>query len=76
MVKCPLRDVQDEAPVCFCSKCRQEIYPGETIYRRVTDDLSGDHMCPDCFRAWVESFLDTSPQLVAHALGVDTESYQ
>lgn len=48
----------------LCDKCRREIEKDETAY---------DGMCPDCFRTWVLELLETSPRIVAEALGVEVE---
>lgn len=61
----PLRDAQDQAPVCFCPECGGEVWPGETMYT-----VDGRPVCSDCFDAWVDRFRHTSPALFADAMGV------
>ena len=35
---------QDQSPVCYCARCRAEIYPGNTCY-----PIDGwQVLCPEC----------------------------
>jgi len=66
----PLRDMQNEAPVSWCDKCRQEVYRGDARYQ-----WEGRWLCPDCFRAAVNKALNECPEQVALELGLEIERY-
>ena len=62
----PLRDVQEDSPVCLCQKCGGEVYAGETLF-----EWSGKRVCVDCFKRQVSLWLELSPEQVANAMGFD-----
>lgn len=62
----PLRDFQRESPSCYCEKCRQEVYGGETMYL-----WEGQWMCPECFRIALN--LEPLDQL-ALELGIEAKA--
>ena len=62
----PLRDVQEDRPVCLCQSCGGEVYAGETLF-----EWSGKRVCVDCFKRNVSLWLELSPEQVANALGFD-----
>lgn len=61
----PLRDVQREEPSCYCEKCRQEVYGGETMYL-----WEGQWMCPECFR---DALNSTDLWTLAADMGLETK---
>lgn len=63
----PLRDVQQEAPVCHCRRCQGEVYRGETLYT-----WDGAEICQDCFQSIITDWVDKNPREVADTLCVDT----
>lgn len=65
----PLRDVQDEAPVCTAD-CGHEIYPGECRFT-----WEGRWLCPDCFKEAVEQAVRSDPAQVALEMGLGVERY-
>lgn len=67
-IRDPLRDIQQEKPVCHCKRCGQEIYHDCPV---VTEDGGRMHM--DCFEEYVEELLKTSPAIVADCLGMRYE---
>lgn len=62
-----LRDDQKALPVCLCSRCRGEVYPGESTFF-----WEGRWVCSDCFRVGVTVWLEEAAQETAQALGVET----
>lgn len=63
----PLRDVQQERPAAYCSKCSGEVWPGEPVF-----DWNGKgFVCLDCFKSVVSALLDSDPRLVAVEMGVE-----
>lgn len=65
----PLRDIQDEAPVCTAD-CGHEIYHGE-----FKAEWEGKMLCPDCFRAAVKRALRENPAQVALEMGLAVERH-
>ena len=61
----PLRDQQNAEPRAHCDRCGGEVYESETMFLS-----EGKWLCPDCFRAEIESMLNT-PLLLADALMID-----
>lgn len=59
----PLRDSQDASPAAHCDKCGGEVYNNETMF--LSD---GKWLCSDCFRAEIESILESNPGFIADAL--------
>lgn len=67
MLKCGLYDNQTDSVAAWCD-CRHEIYHGEARYL-----WEGRWLCPDCFRAALESAdLDQ----LALELGLEVERYE
>lgn len=67
-LKPSLRDVQQEAPLCYCKRCGCEIYhDGPTV----TED--GQRMHMECFEEYINGLLRTSPAIVAEFLGMKYE---
>ena len=64
----PLRDVQEDAPVCCCQQCGGAVYSGETMFV-----WEGKKVCSDCFKAYIAAWVDNSPEAVADELMVETE---
>ena len=63
-VRVPLRDIQQEEPVCSCEGCGGEIYRGETIF-----EWQGKWVCVDCFQSELNGWLLHSPEQAAMELG-------
>lgn len=61
----PLRDFQRESHSCYCEKCRQEVYGGETMYL-----WEGQWMCPECFR---DALNNTDLWTLAADMGLETK---
>lgn len=59
----PMRDSQDTMPAARCGRCGGEVYKNETMFLS-----EGKWLCPDCFRAEIESILRNSPARLADAL--------
>lgn len=68
MSKWSLYDSQTASAAAYCDKCRQEVYHGEARYL-----WEGHWLCPDCFRAALES-ADLSQ--LAVELGLEVERYE
>ena len=67
MPKWSLYDSQTAPAAAYCDKCRQEVYHGEARYL-----WEGRWLCPDCFRAVLESAdLDQ----IALEMGMEVERY-
>lgn len=62
----PLRDSQEDRPVCLCPKCGGEVYHGEKLF-----EWDGRKVCLDCFKHEVVSWLENFPEQVADALCFD-----
>lgn len=62
-LKLPLRDSQEETPVCYCDRCGGEVYREEMLF-----EWDGKRICTDCFKEKVRLWLELSPQQVARAL--------
>ena len=60
----PLRDVQQEEPVCRCEHCQGEVYREETLY-----EWQGRWVCVDCFQGEMSRWLTLSPEQAARSLG-------
>ena len=58
----------DPVPVCECTECRQDIYPGESIYTSPKRRI-----CPECFEEEVMDTLKISPWILADALDYKIE---
>lgn len=67
----PLADRQCVPPLCLCTRCGGELYPGEQGYL-----WNGRQICPDCFKTVVTVWLEESACEVAAALGVETRHLQ
>ena len=65
-LKPPLRDSQEDRPLCRCQKCGGEVYAGETLF-----EWEGKKVCVDCFRYAMGVWLKDCPEQVADALGFD-----
>ena len=63
----PLRDPQDQEPVCFCPKCGGETWSGEQMFAWE----EGPYICLDCYKSAVRALLDRDPRLAAAEMGVD-----
>lgn len=68
MSKWSLYDSQTAPAAAYCDKCRQEVYHGEARYL-----WEGRWLCPDCFRAALES-ADLGQ--IALELGLEVERYE
>lgn len=68
MSKWSLYDSQTAPVAAYCDKCRQEVYHGEARYL-----WEGRWLCPDCFRAALES-ADLGQ--IALELGLEVERYE
>lgn len=68
MSKWSLYDSQTAPAAAYCDKCRQEVYHGEARYL-----WEGRWLCPDCFRAALES-ADLGQ--IAFELGLEVERYE
>ena len=68
MSKWNLYDSQTAPAAAYCDKCRQEVYHGEARYL-----WEGRWLCPDCFRASLES-ADLGQ--IALELGLEVERYE
>lgn len=68
MSKWNLYDSQTAPAAAYCDKCRQEVYHGEARYL-----WEGRWLCPDCFRAALES-ADLGQ--IALELGLEVERYE
>ena len=68
MSKWSLYDSQTAPAAAYCDKCRQEVYHGEARYL-----WEGRWLCPDCFRAALES-ADLGQ--IAIELGLEVERYE
>lgn len=64
----PSLDPPDPIIVCYCSKCKSEIYQGEP-----TAFEDGKRMCKDCYERRVKELLRNSPAIVAECLGMRYE---
>ena len=64
----PLRDAQQDEPVCHCKRCGGEVYSGETVYT-----WENKKICSDCFNAVVTAWLEEAPEGIAAALQIETE---
>ena len=62
----PLRDSQEDRPVCRCPKCGGEVDALENLF-----EWDGKKLCSDCFKNKVRLWLELSPEQVANALGFD-----
>ena len=60
----PLRDSQQEIPVCSCEGCGGEIYREELLY-----EWQGKWVCVDCFQSEMRGWLFRSPEQAARELG-------
>ena len=67
MSKWSLYDSQTAHAAAYCDKCRQEVYHGEARYL-----WEGRWLCPDCFRAALES-ADLGQ--IALEMGLEVERY-
>lgn len=68
MSKWSLYDSQTAPAAAYCDKCRQEVYHGEARYL-----WEGRWLCPDCFRAALES---ADLIQLAFELGLEVERYE
>lgn len=68
MSKWNLYDSQTSPAAAYCDKCRQEVYHGEARYL-----WEGRWLCPDCFRAALES-ADLGQ--ISFELGLEVERYE
>ena len=68
MSKWSLYDSQTAPVAAYCDKCRQEVYHGEARYL-----WEGRWLCPDCFRAALES---ADLIQIAFELGLEVERYE
>ena len=60
----PLRDVQQDEPVCSCEYCGGEIYREETVF-----EWQGKWVCVDCFQSELSAWLRHDPEQAAQELG-------
>lgn len=60
-------DAQEECPFCQCSKCEQEICPGEYAY----GDGGKDKLCRECFLKLLHDMIDHNLNESAELLGYD-----
>ena len=60
----PLRDSQQEEPVCLCDGCLGEVYREETLY-----EWQGRWVCVDCFLGEMGRWLSHTPEQAARTLG-------
>lgn len=67
----PLRDVQQDAPLCECEMCRGEMWSGEKRFH-----WTGKRICLDCFKEEVTDWLNKAPIEVAYALNLDVEEVE
>lgn len=60
----------------LCAKCSIEMNPN--IYDDVTPgfDINGEVYCPDCFMEWAKDEVDSDPETVAAAMGIEIRRYQ
>lgn len=64
----PLADTQAEVPVCWCGRCKAEVYSGENRFRWETQWI-----CVDCFNHAVTRLLREAPLEIAGELSVECE---
>ena len=64
----PIRDMQQDEPVCYCKRCGGEVYSGETVFTWQDKEI-----CPDCFKSMVTAWLGETPNEVAAALDIEME---
>jgi len=62
----PLRDIQQEPPVCHCFGCGREIWHGTILY-----DYDGEEMCEECFEDWITDFLYHNHTEMAYLFGME-----
>lgn len=67
-LRSPLTDLQVEEPVCWCGRCKGEVYSGESVFR-----WEKQRICADCFKHAVAAWLEESPLEVAGELSVEWE---
>lgn len=63
-IRDPLRDNQQEIPVCCCESCGGEIYRGENLY-----EWQEKWVCVDCFQSEINGWLRRTPEQAAKELG-------
>ena len=63
-IRVPLRDTQQEEPVCTCGQCGGEVYRGESLF-----EWQGKWVCVDCFQSELNCWLVRSPEQAARELG-------
>lgn len=68
MIINPLRDAQAEPHAAVCSRCGGEVYSGETMFL-----WESEWVCIDCFKAGVESLLNTNPEQVDLEMSLGTK---
>ena len=65
-LKPPLRDSQEDRPICLCPGCGGEVYAGEDLF-----EWEGKKVCVDCFKEEICLWVERSPRQAAEAMGFD-----
>lgn len=63
-IQTPLRDIQQDEPICACGACGGEVYREERLF-----EWQGKWVCVDCFQSELSGWLLRSPEQAARELG-------
>lgn len=64
IIRPPLRDPQQEMPMCSCDNCGGEVYRDEPMF-----EWQEKWVCVDCFQSEMYRWILRTPQQAARELG-------
>lgn len=60
----------------MCARC--DIVMDPNLFDDVSPGfvVNGDIYCPDCFKEWMKDEVDSDPETVARAVGIEIRRYE